>query len=92
MTETHERDIKRDDLSVSQEIYEIRVKGQLDEGWAVWFEGMEVSVDAPKDDGPPTTTIAGPVLDQAALYGLLGRIRDLGLSLVSVNRISELEV
>ena len=68
--------------------YQIRVEGRLDEGWTVWFEGMEVTVDTPEeDDGPTTTTIAGPVLDQAALYGLLSRVRDLGLPLVSVNRI-----
>lgn len=68
--------------------YQIRVEGRLDEGWTVWFEGMEVAVDTPeKDDGPTTTTVAGPILDQAALYGLLSRVRDLGLSLVSVNRI-----
>ena len=67
--------------------YQIRVEGRLGEGWASWFEGMEVAVDAPEDDGPTTTRIAGPVLDQAALHGLLSRVRDLGLSLVSVNRI-----
>jgi len=66
--------------------YQIRVEGRLDEGWTVWFEGMKVAVDAPKDGGSTTTTIAGPVLDQAALYGLLSRVRDLGLSLVSVKR------
>ena len=67
--------------------YQIRVEGRLGEGWTVWFEGLEVSLDASEGDGPTTTSIAGPVLDQAALYGLLNRVRDLGLSLVSVNRI-----
>ncbi len=67
--------------------YQIRVEGRLDEGWTVWFEGLKVAVDASEDDGPTTTTIAGPVLDQAALYGLLSRVRDMGLRLVSVNRI-----
>ncbi len=67
--------------------YQIRVEGRLNEGWTVWFEGMKVTVDASEDDDPTTTTIAGPVLDQAALYGLLSRVRNLGLSLVSVNRI-----
>ena len=67
--------------------YQIRVEGRLGESCAVWFEGMEVAVDMPEEnDGPPTTTITGPVLDQAALYGLLSRVRDLGLPLVSVNR------
>jgi len=67
--------------------YQIRVEGRLDEGWTVWFEGLKVAVDASEDDGPTTTSIAGPVLDQAALYGLLSRVRDMGLRLVSVNRI-----
>ena len=63
--------------------YEIRVRGLLDSGWSDWFEGLEVSSDAPGQ-----TLIAGPVVDQAALHGLLARIRDLGLPLLSVQRIS----
>ena len=61
--------------------YEIRVKGVLDGGWSAWFDGLEVSSD---DRGQ--TTIAGPVADQAALHGLLAKIRDLGLELVEVFR------
>ncbi len=60
-------------------IYEILVAGWLDPRRASWFEGMEVR---PLDDG--TTSIRGPVADQAALHGLLNRIRDLGLTLVSL--------
>jgi hypothetical protein len=63
--------------------YEIRVEGVLDGGWSAWFDGLDVSGDA--DGG--TTTIAGPVRDQAALHGLLGKIRDLGLPLLAVRRI-----
>jgi hypothetical protein len=61
--------------------YEIRVEGHLDEVWAGWFEGMSLA------RGPEgVTVLAGPVADQAALHGLLARVRDLGLVLVSVTR------
>ena len=58
--------------------YEIRVKGILDERWATWFEGLQVSSDGEE------TVIAGPVADQAALHGLLTKVRDLGLFLIEV--------
>lgn len=61
--------------------YEIRLQGRLDPRWTVWFDGMTVSAHA---DG--TTVIRGPVADQAALHGLLQRLRDLGLPLLSVDR------
>jgi hypothetical protein len=64
------------------ERYRITVEGGLDARWSAWFDGLEVTSDA---DG--RTTIAGPVVDQAALHGLLIRIRDLGLPLVAVERI-----
>ena len=63
--------------------YEIRVRGVLDRHWSGWFEGLQVSSDAPGQ-----TLIAGPVADQAALHGLLAKVRDLGLLLLSVRRIS----
>ena len=67
--------------------YEIRVRGVLDSGWSAWFEGLEVTSD---DRGQ--TVISGPVADQAALHGLLAKVRDLGLPLLSVRRIDlELE-
>jgi hypothetical protein len=62
--------------------YEIRIRGVLDRHWSSWFEGLEVSSDAPGQ-----TLIAGPVADQAALHGLLAKVRDLGLPLLSVQRI-----
>jgi hypothetical protein len=62
--------------------YEIRVEGELDARWSDWFEGLEVTSDASGQ-----TTITGPVADQAALHGLLTRVRDLGLKLVSVHPI-----
>jgi hypothetical protein len=63
--------------------YEIHLRGRLDQRWASWFDGMTVSTDA---DG--TTLIRGPVADQAALHGLLARLRDLGLPLLSVTQVT----
>ena len=61
--------------------YQIRVNGHLDASWSAWFDGLTITQDA---DG--ATTIRGPVVDQAALYGLIGRARDLGLTLLAVTR------
>ncbi len=61
-------------------LYEIRLKGHLDDRWAGWFEGMTIT---PEENGD--TLLTGPVIDQAALYGLLKKVRDLGMSLVSVS-------
>jgi hypothetical protein len=65
--------------------YEIRVNGRLSPETAVWFEDMTLIVDDTTD--PPQTIIQGIIRDQAALYGLISRIRDLGLRLLSVNLI-----
>jgi hypothetical protein len=62
--------------------YEFRVQGVLDSGWSAWFEGLRVT-----SDRAGQTTIAGPVIDQAALHGLLAKIRDLGLPLLEVRRL-----
>lgn len=62
------------------ELYEIRIKGHLDDKWADWFEGLTITRG---DNGE--TLLRGPVSDQAALHGLLRRVRDLGLPLLSVN-------
>jgi hypothetical protein len=61
--------------------YEIRVQGRLDDRWAAWFDGLNLSRT---DDG--TTVLRGPVTDQAALHGLLHKLRDLGVTLHSVTR------
>jgi hypothetical protein len=61
--------------------YEIRVQGRLDDHWAAWFDGLDLSRT---DDG--TTVLRGPVADQAALHGLLHKLRDLGVPLLSVTR------
>jgi hypothetical protein len=63
--------------------YEIRVKGHLDTRWGAWFDGLAITHGS---DG--TTIIYGPVADQAALHGLLQKIRDLGLPLISVNHLA----
>ena len=62
--------------------YEIRLRGHLDSRWAAWFDGLSLSNES---DG--TTVIGGPVVDQAALHGLLQKVRDLGLPLVSVTEV-----
>jgi hypothetical protein len=62
--------------------YEIRLTGHLDTHWTAWFDGLTVSYES---DG--TTVIGGQIVDQAALHGLLQRVRDLGLPLVSVIRV-----
>jgi hypothetical protein len=64
-------------------IYQIKVKGHLADHWSDWFDGMQITIDAEEGE----TTLSGPVVDQAALHGLLIKIRDLGLPLLSLNRI-----
>jgi hypothetical protein len=66
------------------ELYEIRLRGRLDARWASWFDEMTLEVEP-----PGVTVLRGPVADQAALHGLLGRLRDLGLPLISVVGIPE---
>ena len=63
-------------------IYQIRLKGHLGQQWAASFEGLTLTLE---EDGD--TLLTGPVTDQAALHGLLRKVRDLGLSLLSVNRV-----
>jgi hypothetical protein len=62
--------------------YEIRLKGHLDSRWAAWFDGLSLTSET---DG--TTIICGPVADQSALHGLLQKVRDLGVPLVSVTQV-----
>ena len=66
--------------------YELRVRGLLSQQAASWFSGMEIVVD--ETINPSQTVIKGFMIDQAALHGLISRIRDLGLTLVSVNQIA----
>lgn len=63
-------------------LYEIRIKGHLDNRWSNWFAGLTLTREV---NG--ATLLTGPLVDQAALYGLLRKVRDLGLPLLSVNRV-----
>ena len=61
-------------------LYELRIKGHLDDRWSDWFGGLTITLE---DNGD--TLLTGPVVDQAALHGLLRKVRDLGMPLVSVS-------
>ena len=76
MSETHALPECHDDSG----LYEIRLKGHLDNRWADWFEGLTITLE---DQGD--TLLTGLVVDQAALHGLLKKVRDLGMPLVSVS-------
>ena len=64
-------------------VYQIRIKGHLGHQWTDWFEGLTITLE---DNGD--TLLTGPVIDQAALHGLLKKVRDLGMPLLSVNFVS----
>ena len=63
-------------------VYQIRIQGHLGPGWSDWFEGLTILLE---DDGD--TLLTGPVVDQAALHGLLRKVRDLGMPLISLIRV-----
>ena len=63
-------------------VYEIRLKGQLEARWAEWFDGLAITLD---ENG--NTLLSGPVADQAALHGLLKKVRDVGMPLLSVHSV-----
>lgn len=73
--------ISKPDASQSA-VYQIRVKSHLSSDWTDWFEGLTITLEENGD-----TLLTGPVIDQAALYGLLKKVRDLGMPLVSVKRV-----
>jgi hypothetical protein len=86
-TEDHTKDSSRrasaaDEPAVPH--YEVRVEGHLASRWATWFDGLSLSCE---DDG--TTVIRGPVVDQAALHGLLQKLRDVGIPLISLTPLTD---
>jgi hypothetical protein len=62
-------------------VYQIRIKGQLDQQWSTWFEGLTISYD-----GDGNTILRGPLVDEAALHGVLIKVRNLTLPLLSLNK------
>ena len=78
MSEIHPS--SKDDYQLGH--YQIRIKGHLDEQWADWFGGLTITLE---EDGD--TLLTGPVIDQAALFGLLRKVSDLGMPLLSVNPV-----
>jgi hypothetical protein len=64
-------------------VYQIRIEGHLGREWSAWFEGLAITA---LDNGE--TLLTGPVVDQAALHGLLKKVRDVGMPLLSVNRVT----
>lgn len=67
-------------------VYQIKVKSHLDSGWTDWFEGLTITLEE-----AGYTILTGPVVDQAALYGLLKKVRDLGMPLISVHRLESVQ-
>jgi len=63
-------------------VHQIRLQGHLGQQWTAWFEGLTITLE---ENG--ATLLTGPVVDQAALHGLLKKVRDLGMTLLSVNRV-----
>lgn len=68
--------------TANNEYYEIRLKGHLEARWEQWFDGLIISLE---EDG--NTLLSGPLADQAALHGILKKVRDVGLTLLSVNSV-----
>ncbi len=69
-----------------QTIYQIKVKGRLDERWSEWFNGLTIEVES---DDPPVTRLTGLVIDQAGLRGIVSKLWDLNLTLIAVTAIAE---
>jgi hypothetical protein len=80
MSETHTASREHDEPG----LYEVRIKGHLDSRWAGWFEGLTITLE---DNG--VTLLTGPLLDQAALPGLMRKVRDAGLPLVSITHVEK---
>jgi hypothetical protein len=78
----HARGAMSDKLTSNAKVYEIRLKGHLEARWVTWFNGLTITLEEGGD-----TVLTGPVIDQATLHGLLKKIRDVGLPLLSINCI-----
>lgn len=89
MTDTKSRETpsQKPGDRISQAIYEIKVQGQLDPLWVQTFEGMTLTNVENGESGAACTVISGPVADQPALHGLLAKISDLNLTLISVRKV-----
>jgi hypothetical protein len=68
-------------------VYEIRIQGHLDQRWSAWFDGLTINYES---DG--STLLQGPLVDEAALHGVLIKVRDLALPLLAMNRITDSRV
>jgi hypothetical protein len=82
---TQEKNIRHktmDTPTMNAKIYEIRLKGHLEARWAQWFDGLTITLE---ENG--NTLLSGPLADQAALHGILKKVRDLGVTLLSVNSV-----
>jgi len=66
------------------QIVTIKLKGKVDKSWSEWFEGFELTYNEPDE-----TILTGVVTDQAAFYGLIGKLRDLGIQLIAVNSMEQ---
>ena len=73
---------RNDPPTANAPYYEIRLKGHLEARWGEWFEGLTITLEENGD-----TLLSGPLADQAALHGILKKVRDLGLTLLSVNPV-----
>ena len=80
-------DINSDNGSGQPVAYQIRIKGHLGQEWTEWFSGLAITLDHNGD-----TLLTGPVVDQAALHGLLRKVRDLGMPLVSVRPVHQVAI
>jgi len=74
-----------DDDTTATKIYQIKISGRLDRSWVGWFDGMQISTEK-TENGKPVTVLTGLVVDQVALRGLLTKIWDLNLELISLQR------
>ena len=88
MTTMRKNSTSQPQLHENGGVYEIKIKGLLDEHWNQWFEGMTIKSVENGVSGQMCTVITGVIPDQPALHGLLAKIRDLNLTLISVHRIN----